>query len=172
MKRWTAAPDVSRAWVPGPPIRATDRDRDTAIGVIQTSYTVGRLSREEHDARVSQALSAQTYPELDRLTADLPERQGYPDAPVMPSVIAPRHVNGLAVASLVCGLAQPFTGMLTTIPAIVLGHVARSQVRRDGDDGSAMATWGLILGWAGLAAVIMLILAIVAFAFLISGSGT
>jgi hypothetical protein len=153
-----------QAGPPGPPIRATDRDRDHAIETIQSCYTVGRLTRDEHDARVSRALVAQTYPELDQLTVDLPGWTGYPDAPVVP---APPRTNRLAVASLVCGLAQPFTLMLSTIPAIALGHAARGQIRRNGEDGRAMATWGLILGWAGAVAVLGFVLAIFALVFLI-----
>jgi hypothetical protein len=159
------SPSYGRAGVPGPPIRATDRDRDATIGVLQACYSQGRLSKDEHDARVGRALAAHTYAELDTLTADLPERPGYPDAPVVPG---PRHTNGLAVASLVCGLAQPFTGMLSTIPAIALGHVARGQIRRTGEDGRALATWGLILGWAGLAAALAFVLAIVVVVLLVT----
>jgi hypothetical protein len=150
--------NFTQTWQPGPPIRATDRDRDATVDVLQAAYSEGRLSKDEHDARISHALAAQTYVELDRLTVDLPGRPGYPDAPVMPMR---RRTNPMAVASLVCGLAQPFTGMLSTIPAIVLGHVARSQIRRTDEDGGPLATWGLILGWAGAAAVIVFVLAIV-----------
>jgi hypothetical protein len=157
----------SRAPVPGQQLRATDRDREAAIGVLQSSYTVGRLTKDEHDARVSRALSAQTYAELDQLTADLPERPGYPDAPVVPG---PRRTNALAVASLVCGLAQPFTGMLSTIPAIALGHISRGQIRRTGEEGRAMATWGLILGWAGVTAAVAFVLAILLFVVLVAHS--
>lgn len=154
-----------RAPVPGQQLRATDRDREAAIGVLQSSYTVGRLTKDEHDARVSRALSAQTYAELDLITADLPERPGYPDAPVVPG---PRRTNALAVASLVCGLAQPFTGMLSTIPAIALGHISRGQIRRTGEEGRAMATWGLILGWAGVTAAVAFLLAILAFVVMVA----
>jgi Domain of unknown function (DUF4190)/Domain of unknown function (DUF1707) len=157
----------SQPQVPDPPIRATDRDRDAAIGVIQASYTVGRLSMDEYDARLGHALTAQTYAQLDALIADLPGRPTYPDAPAIPQ---PRHTNGLAIASLVCGIAQPFTLMLSTIPAIALGHAARRQIRRNGDDGQPMATAGLVLGWAGLTAVIMFVLAIVAIGVLITGA--
>jgi hypothetical protein len=146
-----------RSPVPGQRLRATDRDREAAIGVLQSSYTVGRLTKDEHDARVGRALAAQTYAELDQLTYDLPQRPGYPDAPVVPG---PRRTNALAVAALVCGLAQPFTGMLSTIPAIALGHISRGQIRRTGEEGRAMATWGLILGWAGVTAVIAFLLAV------------
>lgn len=155
----------SQVRVPGPPLRVTDRDREAAVEVLQTSYTVGRLTRAEHDARVGQALSALTYAQLDALTADLPERPAYPDAPVLPG---PRSTNGFAVAALVCGVAQPFTAMLSTIPAIVFGHVARSQIRRTGEDGRSMATWGLALGWAGLSAIVVILLAVIAVVVLIA----
>jgi hypothetical protein len=138
-----------------PMVRATDRDRDAAIGVIQACYGSGRLSRDEHDERVGLALAAQTYAELDMLTADLPGQPWYPDMPALPR---PPHTNGLAVAAMICGLVQPFTLMLTTIPAIVLGHVARGQIRRTGDNGNSMATWGMALGWAGASAVTLFLL--------------
>jgi hypothetical protein len=137
----------------GPPVRATDRDRDATIDVLQESYATGRLTADEHAARVSQAMSARTYLELDRLTADLHRRPLYPDAP---RPLMRRGTNGYAVAALVCGAAQPLTFMLTTIPAVIFGHVARRQIRETGEDGGAMATWGLILGWGGVAAIVLL----------------
>ena len=60
--------------------------------------------------------------------------------------------------------------MLTTIPAIVFGHVARRQIRETGEDGSAMATWGLILGWGGAAAIAIVILLFVVAAVLVTRS--
>jgi hypothetical protein len=156
----------SQPQVPDPPIRATDRDRDAAIGLIQACYTDGRLSMDECEGRLGQALTAQTYAQLDLLTADLPGQVTYPDAPTVPG---PRHTSGLAIASLVCGIAQPFTFMLSTIPAIALGHAARRQIRRTGDDGRPMATAGLVLGWAGLIAIIMFVLAIVAITVVVTG---
>ena len=149
---WPASP------APLPMLRVTDRDREATITVLQGSYSVGRLTREEHDARVGQALAAQTYPQLAGITADLPDRPVYPDLPVPPGR---RDLNGFAVAALVCGAAQPVTGMLTTLPAIAFGHIARSQIKRSGQDGRALATWGLALGWAGLAVTALLVLAIV-----------
>jgi hypothetical protein len=158
--RYDMASDGSgRAQAPPPMVRATDRDRDAAIGLIQSCYTSGRLSRDEHDDRVGRALAALTYAQLDMLTADLPGRPWYPDVPALPH---PPRTNGLAVAALICGLLQPFTGMLTTVPAIVLGHVARGQIRRTGDDGHSMATWGMGLGWAGASSVVLFVLFIAA----------
>jgi hypothetical protein len=161
--------NLTQQWQASPPIRATDRDRDSAIGVLQDAYSEGRLSKDEHDLRVSRALASHTYADLDSLTVDLPGRPGYPDAPVMPM---PRRTNSLAVASLVCGVAQPFTFMLSTIPAIVLGHVARGQIRRSGEDGGGLAMWGLILGWGAVAAVVVFVLAITAFVVTVTHGGT
>jgi Domain of unknown function (DUF1707)/Domain of unknown function (DUF4190) len=167
--QWPQPPTPPQQWrQAGPPIRATDRDRDAAIEVVQASYTEGRLTRAEHDTRIGQVLAAPTYAELDQLIADLPRRPVYPDAPVPPQ---PRHTNGLAVAALICGVSQPLTGMLTTIPAIVLGHVARGQIRRRGDDGESLANWGLMLGWAGLTATLVLVVAIVAIVVHLAGLG-
>lgn len=151
----------------GPPVRATDRDRDAAIEVLQESYATGRLTADEHAARVGSAMAARTYADLDRLTTDLPRRPYYPDAPRPPQ---PRRTNGYAVAALTCGAIQPLTGMLSTIPAIVFGHLARRQIRDTGEDGSAMATWGLVLGWAGAAAIVLVILGLLMAAVVITKS--
>ncbi|MDR0592353.1 MAG: DUF4190 domain-containing protein, partial [Bifidobacteriaceae bacterium] len=58
--------------------------------------------------------------------------------------------NGLAVAALICGVIGAVGG---SVLAIIFGHVARSQIRRTGQDGAGMALAGLILGyiWLGLA---------------------
>jgi hypothetical protein len=153
---------------PGPPpplLRATDRDRDSVIDVLQEAYATGRLTDEEHSARLAAVMSARNYAELDPLTADLPGWPTYPDRPAAPR---PRDTNGLAVASLICALTQPLTCMLTTIPAIVLGHRARRQIRRNGDAGMGMANWGLLLGWGGLTATVAFILVVIALAVLLT----
>jgi hypothetical protein len=73
----------------------------------------------------------------------------------------PARTNPLAIASLVCGIGQPFTGFLSTIPAIVLGHMARREIRRTGEDGKGLATVGLVLGWTGFAMLVVACLFIV-----------
>ncbi len=49
-------------------------------------------------------------------------------------------------------------GPLPTIPAIVLGHMARREIRRTGEDGNGVATVGLVLGWAGLSLMVLVAL--------------
>jgi hypothetical protein len=68
-----------------------------------------------------------------------------------------RSTNGLALAALICGIAQFAVGV-TFIPAIICGHLARRQIRRTGEAGDGMALAGLILGYVGGALVILGIL--------------
>lgn len=138
---------------------ASSADRDRAVDVLKAGYAEGRLSKGEYDSRASQALAARTLGDLARVTADLPG--GHLAQPAWPVAAAPARTNPLAIASLVCGIGQPFTGMLSTIPAIVLGHMARREIRRTGEDGTGLATVGLVLGWTGFAVLVVACLFIV-----------
>ena len=142
-------------------LRASTADRERAIDVLKAGFAEGRLTKDEYDARVSQAYAARTYAELGAVTADLPGGQVMAPAPAWYPVPVPR-TNPLAIASLACGLAQPFTMGLTMIPAVVLGHAAHSQIRRTGERGSGLATAGLVLGWLGIALALLIALAVVA----------
>jgi hypothetical protein len=126
--------------------------------MLKEHYVTGRLSREEYDVRLGQLLTASTYAQLDGATLDLAPRMQYPDRPAVPTRA---KANNLAVAAIVCAVLQPVSAMATTIPAIVLGHLARGQIKRSGEAGQGMATWGLALGWAGLGIVVLFVLAIV-----------
>lgn len=63
------------AWPPagetGP--LASDGDRDAAARVLNEAFAEGRLTADEHGERVRAAYAARTWPELARLTADLPD---------------------------------------------------------------------------------------------------
>jgi uncharacterized membrane protein len=147
-------------------LRASTADRERAIDVLKAGFAEGRLDKDEYDARVSAAYAARTYADLAQVTGDLPGGQVMAPVPVPywhPVAPAPK-TNPLAIASLVFGLLQPFTGGLSTIPAVVLGHVAHSQIRRTGERGGALATVGLVLGWIGIsvAVLVVLVVAIVA----------
>jgi uncharacterized membrane protein len=145
-------------------MRAADADRDRAVGFLTTAYTEGRLGKDEYDARLDTALSARTYAELDRVVTDLP---GARVGPVPRR--APSPTNGLAIASLACGIAQFAFGPLPTIPAIVLGHMARHQIKRTGEQGAGMALAGLLLGWAAVVLGVLAVLGITLLVFTHSG---
>ncbi len=126
---------------------ASHEDRDQAVELLKTAFAEGRMSQDEYEDRAGRALAARTYAELDALTADLPG---------VPLRTRPR-TNGMAVGALVCGIAQFFTLGLTTIPAVVLGHMARHRIRRSGEEGEGLALAGLVLGWVGVALWVLFI---------------
>jgi Domain of unknown function (DUF1707)/Domain of unknown function (DUF4190) len=144
---------------------ASTADRERALDVLRAGFAEGRLTKEEHDERVSRVYAARTYTELAMVTADLPGGQ----QPVMPAWPPPTPVwqpvsnstNGLAVASLICGIGQMFSLGLTGIPAIILGHTALRQIRRSGEEGKAMATVGLTLGWIGTTLMAFILLMVI-----------
>ena len=70
--------------------------------------------------------------------------------------------NGLAIAALICGVVQ-FLGfwLLGTIPAIVLGHMARKQIRQRNEQGAGLALAGLILGYVGMALTVIVVIIVI-----------
>ena len=135
-------------------MRASTVDRDRAVELITRAYTEGRLSKEEHDARVERAMTSGTFADLDSVVIDLPG--GRPSPPP-----APPATNTLAIISLSCGIGQLIGGIFATIPAIICGHIARGQIRRTGENGAGMALAGVILGYVGLALTVIAIVAVV-----------
>jgi uncharacterized membrane protein len=138
---------------------ASTADRERAVDVLKAGYAEGRLSKEEYDSRASQAFAARTLGDLARITADLPG--GHLGQPAWPVATGPARTNPLAIASLACGIGQFFLGPLSTFPAIVLGHMARREIRRTGENGTGLATVGLALGWTGFALLVLACLFIV-----------
>ena len=59
---------------------------------------------------------------------------------------------------------EVFTLGITAIPAVILGHVARGQIRRNGERGDGMATAGLVLGWLGIAFFVLIVVGVAAMA--------
>jgi Domain of unknown function (DUF1707) len=55
-------------------LRASHDDRDRVVELLRVSAGDGRLTAEELDERLEQAMTARTYGELARLVADLPEQ--------------------------------------------------------------------------------------------------
>ena len=148
-------------------MRAADADRDRVAELLNTAYVEGRLTKDEYDARLESALSARTHGDLDRVVIDLPRAMPSGLIPAGTSPVIPvSTTNGLAIASLVCGLAQFAVGPVATIPAIVLGHIARRQIQRTGQQGASLALVGLLLGWLAV------ILGVVAVAGLAVFAGT
>lgn len=169
-------------------VRATDADRERVRTVLADAHAQGRLSWGEFDSRTNALMNAQTYDQLASLTADLtgampaspapgyaapgyPGPGAYPGQSYAPAqnygsgyqVTGYAPTNGLAIASLVCGLVQ-FLGfwIVSGIPAIIMGHIARRQIKLSGEQGDGMALAGLILGYIGLVLGIIFVIIVVA----------
>jgi hypothetical protein len=56
----------------GDRLRAGHADRERVIEALKDAFVHGRLTKDELDLRVSQALASRTYAELAVLTADIP----------------------------------------------------------------------------------------------------
>ena len=87
------------------------------------------------------------------------------DNEVMTQGPVPRS-SALAICSLVFGIlsvAIIWLGILFSIPAIVCGHVARSQIKKNPKylTGDGLALAGLIMGYISLGLVILFIMVIV-----------
>jgi type IV pilus assembly protein PilA len=68
----------------------------------------------------------------------------------VPGAAAPQKTSGMAIASLILGI---FLFFPLSIPAIVLGHIALSQIKKSAGriGGGGLATAGLVLGYLGIA---------------------
>jgi len=155
----TVGPGYGSADMARAQMRASTADRDRAVELVTRAYTEGRLDKDEHDARVERAMTAGTFAELDSVVVDLPGAG--PAAPVPVAQPQWAKTNSLAITSLICGVAQFMFGPLATVPAVVCGHMARSQIRRTGEQGAGMALAGLVLGWVGVAFTVLVVIAIV-----------
>ena len=139
-------------------LRASDTDREQLVDVLKAAFSEGRLDQDEYTARMEQAYSAKTYGELRGLVTDLPGPAGPPAQVPYQYTRYPvvKPANSMAVASMVLGLATPLFG-LTAIPAVILGHKARRQIRYTGERGNGMALTGLVIGWAAIGLFVLLV---------------
>jgi uncharacterized membrane protein len=143
-------------------MRATDADRNNVHAVLQAAYADGRLTWEEFDARSTALLTAKTYNDLAVLTSDLrvPGQAGL--TPYRPMAgLAPRmRTNPAAVCSLCFGLGQFFLPLVGAVVAVVCGHTALIQIKRTGEGGGAMAIAGMVLGYLGLAILLLIVISL------------
>jgi hypothetical protein len=122
--------------------------------------TEGRLTHEEFEERLHQALSARTYGQLDPLLADLPAVATASATPAYPA--AARKTNGLAIASLILGVTGfLFLWGVGPLGAVISGVMAKREIRHSNgaQGGGGLATAGIALGALGLLAAIVAIAA-------------
>lgn len=149
-----------------PAMLAGAADRERTIDVLKAAYGEGRLTKDEFDLRCGRVMSARTYGELAGVVADLPAGPIGAVAPYQvgfyPPVSTVPPTNGLAIAALVCGLAELFTLGLAAIPAVILGHLAHGQIKRTGERGDGMAIAALVFGYLGIGIWTLVMIALAA----------
>lgn len=155
-----------------PMMRASDSDRERAADVLKAGFAEGRLNKEEYDHRLGRVHRAATYAEIQPMIVDLPQgpvpMSGFQPQPYAMQTFRPQPMpmpmpqqywaagppppstNGTAVGALVCGVLTPMTWGMTSLPAVILGHKARAEMRRTNEKGDGMATAGLVLGYLAM----------------------
>jgi hypothetical protein len=99
----------------GDRLRVGHADREQVVEALKGAFVQGRLTRDELDARVGQALAARTGAELAELTADIPAAVA---GPVLPRASTrPRPLARAAAAASPC-LA------IASVALWVAGHLA------------------------------------------------
>ena len=88
-------------------------------------------------------------------------------APAVPYPVVPPPgpaetvpTSGKATASLICGiLGLTIFSILTSIPAIIFGHMSRKEIRESGGrlKGDGMALAGMIMGYIGTGLVVLVV---------------
>ena len=84
-----------------------------------------------------------------------------PARPALPTTMA--ATNAFAVVSVILAFVQPIAG-------IVFGHIALSQIKRNGDSGRGLALTGLILGYAYFAFIFLFVILYISVIALAIGS--
>ena len=74
----------------------------------------------------------------------------------------PTRTNGFAIASMVLGILWVY--WIGSILALVFGYIAKSQIdnSRGAQSGRGMAIAGIVLGWVGIAAIVLVVIAVAA----------
>ncbi|MFJ2259900.1 DUF1707 and DUF4190 domain-containing protein [Streptomyces sp. NPDC087844] len=146
-----------RAWqeqqAAGHSMLASTADRERAVDVLRAGFGEGRMQQPEFEKRVARAYAARTVGELALLVSDLPQgpvplpaASGPVPRTFLPVSVPPK-TNEKAVGAAICGVLCLVTVGLTGIPAVILGHSARSEMRRTGEGGEGLALTGLVFGW-------------------------
>jgi Domain of unknown function (DUF1707) len=106
-------------------LRASHEDRDRVVELLRVSAGDGRLTAEELDERLEQAMTARTYGELAKLVADLPA------AGSVASVPAPRAPRAKEVMRVDCGSGHTVKNGQWVVPQRMEARVSSGHVKLD-----------------------------------------
>ncbi len=138
--------------------RAARADREYVVGVLQTAFVQGRLTRDELDTRLDRALAARTYADLAEITADIPaaltpaRRPAQARSPAREAVVWSTAAMFLTVTLISSRFLEPgyFLLISGTVIAIMFAaaaqllysrHEQRSRGHRPSGPGPQGRTW-------------------------------
>jgi len=110
--------------------RASHADREQVVGALQAAFVQGRLTTDELDERVGQALAARTYADLAALTADLPVGPDRAPVPVPTPPRAPvrRPRSPAASFAVKAGTGAIVVTMIAALAAAVISGAPAAAV--------------------------------------------
>lgn len=106
---------AAAAPAPTEPVRIGDAERDEATSALGDHFAAGRLTREEFDTRVDQAMAARFDGDLRPLFADLPKAAAVP-APVNAGAVPARATAPMLLMTLL-----PVLMVSAVVAAVALG---------------------------------------------------
>jgi len=110
-------------------LRASHEDRDQVVELLRVSAGDGRLTAEELDERLEQAMTARTYGELATLVADLPAAgSGAGSAAGRPAPPAPRVKE---IARFDCGSGHTIRNGRWVVPQRMEARVGSGHLKLD-----------------------------------------
>lgn len=89
-----------------PDVLASDADRDSAAGVLSSTFAEGRLTAPEHAERIRAAYGARTMVELAGLARDMPGPPGHARARRVPVVPGDADRCVLCALLICCSSAE------------------------------------------------------------------
>ena len=131
--------------------RASHADREQVVGTLKAAFVQGRLTADELDERVGQALAARTYADLAALTADLPAGPDRAPVPVPTPPPAPvrRPPSPAASFAVKAGAAAIAVTVIAALAGAVISGAPAAAV--------FIAVFMLVLAAAATAVVASLI---------------
>lgn len=96
-----AGPGDERAAKARSRLRASPTERDRAVDALKAAFVQDRLTKDEFDERLGQALTARTYADLATLTADIPVGPAVTRPPQRPARRRPGHAARWGASGLV-----------------------------------------------------------------------
>jgi hypothetical protein len=98
-------------------LRASHADREQVIDTLKAAFVHDRLTKDEFDRRVGQALGSRTYGELAAVTADIPRGLIGAQLPPKCAQVQTRAPGNTAVKSGVCTLTAIILAVSTSVAA-------------------------------------------------------